>query len=249
MGGKHLRKGKPHLARRVVSNEPHRINAFVCGTGSHQHLLSAQVWHRCGGEERLHDFLWFGHAAGTRGAAGQLAAGRVDNADANGTQIVDIALHGRTFPHLGIHRRSQIDGFAHERKQQCAQRVVAYAGGHLANDIGSGRSHHHHFSPVLQRYVLSRVVVVGVEKVGIDFIARHGFQCQGRDKLERVLGGHALHLVPRLAQQAHQERSLISGNAARYANKDPHTYCWSAITLFSSSSIFCWFWSSLAGLR
>ena len=135
--GERFGDGIPHLARRVVRDEPHRVDGFDgCACGNDQPFTSQalfffgkKVFDECD------DVGWFGHASLARKSACQLPFGRFDDPYASAAQNLQIFLRGRMREHVQVHRRG--DRYrAAGRKVGRQQQVVGDAVRHLAQRIG-----------------------------------------------------------------------------------------------------------------
>ena len=206
--------GVAHPAGGVVGEIAHRVQRLPGGAGGDQHPQARHVLGVAHGVLHiLQQLVRLGHFPFPYRAAGQPAAGRLDELPAVSAQRGQIVLGHRVFVHPGVHGGGgQL--WAVAGQDGGGEHVVRQAVGQLGQHVGGGGSHQHHVRLVGQGDVLHLKLIVAVEGVHAHPVARQGLEGMGTDELGGVFRHQHLHVGPLLHQGGSQAGGLIAGDAA-----------------------------------
>ena len=217
-------QGQTHLARRVVADEAHGVDALVGGAGGNEDGLGHRgLLRRCEPVEvcvqHVHDAFRLFHASLALQVGGQESCARLDDADAVPTERVEIVLCGRVGVHVEVH------GGRHKHRRFHAQvgrnqHVVGDAVRHLADGGGGGRCDEHGVGPQAERHVRVPGAVTLREKLADDGLRG---QCRERDGGDEFLAGGRddhLHLGTGSDELADDEARLVGSDASGDAEYD-----------------------------
>ena len=161
----------------------------------------------------LYQSFGFRHLARAHGAAGQTAAGRINDFPAVTAQGVKIILRNRVFIHIGIHSRADQLGAA-AGQHRGGQHIVGQAVCQLGADIGSSRSNQHQIGALSQRDVLHLMHKVAVKGVDDGLASGQLFKGQRRNELGGVFRHDHLYCGVQLDEGRCQRGCLIGGDPA-----------------------------------
>ena len=190
------------------------IQRLLSGAGGDQHALAAQIVGQGQlSQHILQQILGLGHFAGTHGAAGQTAAGGLDDFPAVAAQGLQIVLGHGVFEHIGVHGRgNQLGALAGQYGG--GEHIVGQTVGQFGADVGGGRGDEHQIGALGQRDMLYLMAEVAVKGVHHGAAAGELLEGQGGDELGGMLGHHHLYGSVLFYQSGSQCGGLIGGDAA-----------------------------------
>ncbi|VTR68216.1 putative phosphopantothenoylcysteine decarboxylase/phosphopantothenate-cysteine ligase [Desulfosarcina cetonica] len=211
--------GVAHLARRGIADEAHRIDGLPGRSGGHQHPFAGQIVGREKTDQAVDDFLGFGQPSGSGGFAGQFADTGRQNLATVGRQAIQVALGGRMFEHVGIHRGADHHRAGHGQHER-AQGVIGDAACQFGHRVGRGRRDDHglgRFGPVDMPD--GRLILV-IKQIPANRIFRKHGECHGTDETRRALGHDHAYPGTELFQAPDEFHTFIGGDAAAHAQND-----------------------------
>ena len=215
--------GVAHLARAVVGQIADGIQGLLGGAGRHDDLFSRQGLFTA-------DFM-LDPLAEDRGlrqlaaacvAAGQVAAGRINDLKSVFAEQADIVPGDRVFQHGRIHGRGD-QLFALCGQDDGREHIVRDPVGHFGDDIRRGRGDQDQvrlFGDGNMAHVKLKVPVEGIDHT---FRAGQGLKGQGGDKFGGILRHDDVDLGARLVQGAGDVGHFVGGDAAGDPQKDTFT--------------------------
>ena len=213
-GGGGPGNGVAHAPGGVVGEIAHRIQRLLGGAGGDQNPQALHVPPVAYGVLHvLQKLLRLRHLALAHRAAGQPAAGRLNQLPAVPPQEGQVVLGHRVLIHAGVHGGGRQLG-AVAGQDGGGEHIVRQPVGQLGQHIGRGGGHQHRVRLVGQGDVLHLERIVPVEGVHAHAVAGQGLKGVGADELGGVPGHQHMDIGAPLHQGGGQAGGFIAGDAA-----------------------------------
>ena len=212
-------EGEPHLAARIIADEPHRVDRLPRAACGDHHAATRQVVAGTNAvHHRVEDRRRAGQPPGALVSAREVTRLRLDDGDPAVAQFREIFLQRGLGPHRVVHR-GRDDHRASSCEQGRRHDVIRPAIRDAADDVGGRGCDQDELRPIAQEDMRLR------SSVGGPYPGCHGFAgdaLKGRrtDETHRRRGHRNADLAPCLAQRRGEVDHLVCGDPAGDQQRD-----------------------------